>query len=1100
MGERALYEDEPWSETNSTRCQELGDSILLVLGGFILLNVGINTVTLLWRHLKRSLRPLFHHVFPKDKQASCVGGRCTRMRHSADPKNLCSRASSRFRHRPSFLLGHPNRLDSWMPDTNDEKASKCCRMPPRRGRAGASTEAPRGLRKEGVVGAGAAPPVTAFKSQAAFYLSQETSSKLRRMSKVDVVPRCLPQESKTKTLDYDRDRAPARAQLRTPVQPPVRAPAKPQTFSSAHPPKHTPPQAQTPSPALTPEHSPAQVHGPEHTSAHTPAQAQAQAPSHASAQSLGHTSVCTLTHAHPADTHANALAPPPTSDPATTPALAPTPAPVPISATTSVPAPVMALTTAPVPSTTPTPILDSIPSTLSAFSQGLSSGHVCPLQNSGYSRKDLGTFSRPQEGHGPVTSGTAEQTLKQCSGDSAKPSTGSIPGYLESGNMEWKISNDAKDKFVQPKTFPYHSFHPCSSEKRNTDPQTPVSPKFLVCSKDAAPSQPCFHSPTSAQSSPCTMPPPCTLSLPLVSPRSFVLHQHRNHQKPSTLIQPPTLPPTSKSPQSVLSSQDPIPPQLSTTSQTPNQPQPPELHESLGLNQGSVLQRTPGPSKDCRVSRNRGLTLNPGLPKNPGLAQDPGLHKLPGLTQDPYVCKNPSLSQDSDLQKNPVSTQDSGSRKSLGSTRVGRSFKGPYLTQPSGLHKNTPFLQTSDIQRSSGFMHDSGVCRNLERNQETVRYKSQEVSKKTGLHNSPHPSQDSGCYKSTGNARDSGVSRSPDFTQDSGPQKSPYLAQDSGVNKSSGLCRESGLHKSPGLVQTPCLHKGSSPTQDSGDYKNPGLTQDSGVCRSQGLTQDSDLHKNPGLTQATEVKRRCGLTQEAGIYRSSEHTHDPNFHKYSGISRDPGAHKGSALTQDSGLSKRSGLDNNSCLNPNPGLHKKPLGTDSVQVLGPHQTRKSFISEAVPRKEDAGQHIPWTSVPPSQKSCFPKAQVTYNDLQIFSEVPVLIELLSSSRQAGSQEQVYHPMDTVPPACQNDRQMSTPPQISWKPYCPGSGPRLGHVVFDARQRQFRAGRNKCEALSPRRLHQETSNNSRRPSRSGDISVMRNLEKEGTDMHEE
>ena len=95
-------------------------------------------------------------------------------------------------------------------------------------------------------------------------------------------------------------------------------------------------------------------------------------------------------------------------------------------------------------------------------------------------------------------------------------------------------------------------------------------------------------------------------------------------------------------------------------------------------------------------------------------------------------------------------------------------------------------------------------------------------------------------------------------------------------------------------------------------------------------------------------------------------------------------------------------------------------------------------------------------------------MTYNDLQTFSEVPVLIELQSSSWRAGSQDWVYHPVDTVPPACQNYRQMSTPPKTSWKPYRPGSGTRLGHGVLDARQRQFRAGRDKCEALSPRRLH--------------------------------
>nr|XP_033703521.1 uncharacterized protein SPEM3-like [Tursiops truncatus] len=356
----------------------------------------------LWRHLKSYLRVLFNRIFPKDKQASCVGSHRMCMRCSVHPKNLCSRVSSRFRHRPSFLLGHPNHHpNSWIPDTNDENASKCCWMPPQ----------------------------------------QETSSMLRRMSKVDVVPLRLPQDSKTKTPDSDPAQVPARAQTRSPsetcsrghahehtsaqtqafslVHPTGNTPAKAQTFSSTHPsehappqaqtcstfhsPEHTTPQAQTPSPALTPEHSPAQVHGPEHTSAHTPAQAQDQDTSHASAQSLGQTSVCTLTHAHLTYIHANTLVPLPTSAPATTPALAPTPAPVPISATTSVPGLGMALTNTQVPSTTPTPILGSIPSTLSAFSQGLSSGHVvyhdrrvkqnlfhvCLPQNSGYSRKNL---------------------------------------------------------------------------------------------------------------------------------------------------------------------------------------------------------------------------------------------------------------------------------------------------------------------------------------------------------------------------------------------------------------------------------------------------------------------------------------------------------------------------------------------------------------------------------------------------------------------------------------------------------------------------------------------------------------------------------------
>ncbi|XP_030616888.1 uncharacterized protein SPEM3-like, partial [Delphinapterus leucas] len=302
----------------------------------------------LWRHLKGYLRVLFNRMLSKDKEASCVGSHRMCMRCSVDPKNL-----------------------------------------------------------------------------------QEASSKLHRMSKVDVVPLHLPQDSKTKTPDSDiaqaetcsgghaHEHTSAQAQAFSLVHPTGNTPVKAQNFSSTHPsehaplqaqtcstfhsPEHTTPQAQTPSPALTPEHSPAQVHGPEHTSAQTPAQAQDQDTSHASAQSLGQISVCTLTHAHLTYIHANTLVPLPTSAPATTPALAPTPVPVPISATTSVPGLGMALTNTQVPSTTPTPILGSIPSTLSAFSQGLSSGHVvyhdrrvkqnlfhvCPPQNSGYSRKNL---------------------------------------------------------------------------------------------------------------------------------------------------------------------------------------------------------------------------------------------------------------------------------------------------------------------------------------------------------------------------------------------------------------------------------------------------------------------------------------------------------------------------------------------------------------------------------------------------------------------------------------------------------------------------------------------------------------------------------------
>ena len=46
MGEQTHYRAQPCSGTNPRKCQDLGDSILLILGSFILLNVGINVVTL----------------------------------------------------------------------------------------------------------------------------------------------------------------------------------------------------------------------------------------------------------------------------------------------------------------------------------------------------------------------------------------------------------------------------------------------------------------------------------------------------------------------------------------------------------------------------------------------------------------------------------------------------------------------------------------------------------------------------------------------------------------------------------------------------------------------------------------------------------------------------------------------------------------------------------------------------------------------------------------------------------------------------------------------------------------------------------------------
>ncbi|XP_017706136.1 PREDICTED: uncharacterized protein LOC108514415 isoform X2 [Rhinopithecus bieti] len=1228
MGERAYHGAQVCSGTNPRKCQDLGDSILLLLGSFILLNVWINV---LWKHLKSSLRILFHHFFPKDKQRSGSHPIC--IRSSVDPKNLCSKVSSRVHHRPGFLPRHVNHLDSWIPDTNDEKVSACCWMPPKCGHARVPRESPWGLYKEEMMGVGEAPQVTALKAQASLLSTPETSSQFPKMSKLDMDPCRLPQESQTKTPDCAPAQAPAQAQVHSPTHIPVHtlthpwihatahtsvhtpahswthskartpegthsqaqdtsaqaqahtsaptpsetpahiqahtsAPTPAQTpahiqahtsaptpaQASAHTEAHTSAQAQTHAPLHTPEHTHSQAHSPEHTSAHAPAHPPAHAPMPAPAHPQTHALEYTSAHAPayiPDHSHlvcssvpvpTSAPAPPGTLAPHSTPVLAPTPAPVPASAPAPAPALVMALTTTPVPDpvpgTTPAPIITPIPSPRPAFGHDLSTGHVVydarrakqnffhmsGPQNPEYSRKDLATLFRPQEGQDLGSSGISEQT-KQCSGDSAKLPAGSILGYLELGNMEWKISDDAKDKFPQTKTSPYCSFHPCSSEK-NTDSQPPVYPKFLVYSQDTACVKPCFHSETTAQSSVCTLPPPCTLSLPLVPPRSFVPPQPTNHQRPSTLIQTPTVLATSKSPQSIPTSHFPIPSLFATISQPLIQPQCPECRESLGLTQHSGLQRTPCPSKDSRVPRNLdlaqnpdlhknpGLTPDPGLHKNPGLAQNQGLHDFPGLLQDSYLCQNPSPSQDFGLHKNSGITQDTHPQKNTGLTQEAGILRSPCLTQHPGLHEKTPSTQTSDLQRSSGFTEDSGVYRNSEPNQETVVYKNQDLSQATDHQKNLGSSKDSGGHKDTSNVQDPGVCSTPGLTEDSGSRKGPYVAQDSEVNKSSGVIQESCLRKSPGLVQTSGLPKCSGLTQDSGDYKNPGLIQDWGGHKVKGLTQDSNL---PSLTQATKDERRFSPPQDVGVYRSSEHRQDSNLHKCPGINQDPGPHKDPALVQDSGLPKISGLTQesgpykNSCLIPDPGLHKNPspvLGSDSVQLLSPLQTpkstlclMKSFVPEKAAQKEDAQRHVLWAPVQLNQNSFSSKVQVVSSDLQTFSEVPVLIELQSSSRRAGSQHGVDRPVDPVPSGYQNYRQMSMPSQINWKSHCPGPGTRAGHVVFDARERQLAVGNDKCEALSPRRLRQEAPSNSGETIKEwGYQNVMRTLDKEGTKVHQE
>ncbi|OBS70381.1 hypothetical protein A6R68_01105 [Neotoma lepida] len=1216
MGEQVYHGAQACSGTNLRKCQDLGDSILLILGSFILLN--------LWKHLKSSLRILFHHFFPKD------------------PKKLYSRISSQLHRRPSFLSGHVGHFDSWISDINDENISRCRWMPPQCGHGRAATDAPWELQKEGLMAAGEAPQATVTKTQALFS-RPEISPQIPKTRKLNVDPPPSPQENTTKASDDSPPYVPTYSSTNTHEPPstwsqtltseptqrraqgleptsaytpsthapdftsgPIQALSEAPVPANASPP--TPSHNPVPTPSYPPVQAPTQsqaqphilppitlqvpaptqaqglVHSPKQTSAHTSPQLPTQAPAHASFQSRGHDPLQILVHSL---THPQANVPEQTTSQASThapphsllhlydgtPVPGPTSAPAPVPA--SAPAPALALSmtmtttqaSAQVPDTTSIPTLPSVPSMLAPFDPSFSTGHMVydaprvkqnvffkhNSENSRCFRKDLNILSRPQEVKSLVNSRTAKEIQRQHGGDSAEPPAGSILGYLELGNMDWKISDNAKDKFSQPNTFPYCSFHPCCSESQGKDSQAPVYPKFLVYTQDATPSKPCFHSPSAPQSTVPTTPQPCALALPLVSLRTVPVPQS-NPQKPSNLTQTPTFLSTSKSPQTVSSPHFSIPSQFSIISQAVIQPPNPE---NQNLNQGFGLQKTPCLAKDSGVPRNPGLTQdpglhknqgltqdpglqknpslapnpglqknphltpNPGLQKNPGLIQDPRLHKNPGLTpnpclnknsgfykfpgytQDSYLCMNPNISQDPCLQKNLGITQDSGLRSSA-AIQDADVLRNLGFIQPSGLHKNIIFNETSG-QKTLSFTQDSVVYRNGSSTPDTV------INKNKGLSPVADQKKLDSSHNSGGsrNVQHPGVYRNVGLTQDSRPQKSPCHTQDSEINKNSGLIQESSSPKSPGRVQTSYLHKS---TQDSGDYKNLGLTQDPGIYRVPDLNQDTNSHKSPGLINVTAAEKRSDLNQDAGIY-SSEHGRDPNLQEGPAINQDSGHHQDPALGQGSGyktpsLTQQVSLRQDSGLIPDSDLNKQTSfapGTGSAQVLGPLQILKltsspvkSLVCKVASQKDNTEQHV--TSVPVNQSSCPSKAQVLSPDLKTFSEVPVLIELQPPSQRLDSQDWVYHPVDTVPSACQKHRQMSMPPKINWRSHCPGSGTRTGHVVFDCGQKQLVTGREKCEALSPRRSCQEAPKNLEETQKEwGYQNVMRTLDKQRANMHQ-
>ncbi|KAM7333673.1 hypothetical protein ACRRTK_006993 [Alexandromys fortis] len=654
---------------------------------------------------------------------------------------------------------------------------------------------------------------------------------------------------------------------------PIPAKALPPAPTLSHPPVQAPTHSQThtfdqaQSQSLPPITLQGPAHNPEQTSAHKSPQLPIQAPADASFQSQGHDPVQilvhTLTQPHaegpeqtsPASAHgpSHSLLPSCAHTPVPSPTSAPAPcglAPVPACAPDPALALSMTMTTsqasAQVPVTTSTPALPPVPSMLTSFYPHLSTGHTvydarqvkqnvsCKYssQSSRCFRKDL-NISRPHEVKGLVNSGTAKQAQKQHGEDSAEPPAGSILGYMELGNMEWKISDNAKDKFSQPKTFPFCSFHPCCSESQDRDSQAPVYPKFLVYTQDVTPSKPCFHSPSTAQYKLPPTPPQCTLALPLVSPRTFVLPQS-TLQKPPNLAQTPAFLSASKSPQAAHFS---IPPQFSTISQTLVQPLNPE---NQNFNQDFGLQTTPILVNDSGVPRNSSLTQDPGLQKNPSLNKDPGLQKNPSLNKDPGLQKNPNLNKDPGLQKNPNLNKDPGLQKN------------PSLNKDPGLQKNPTFAPNPEHQKNPGLASNPGIQKN------------------------PDLAPNSGLQKNPGLFPNPGIQKNPAFAQNPEHQKNPGLAPNPYLHKNSAekrsdLNQDVGVYSSeygqdPNLQEYPAIGQDSGCQQDpalgqGSGFKTPGLTQKAGLCKDSGLIPDSGLNKKTSFAPGTDSAQVLGPFQ-----------------------------------------------------------------------------------------------------------------------------------------------------------------------------------------------------------------------------------------------
>ncbi|KAM8955542.1 spermatid maturation protein 1 isoform 2-T2 [Lycaon pictus] len=118
-----------YHSSNTNNCQDLGNSILLLLGLIICINISIN---MLWRRLRGFLHQVIHIVYEKEASKSSSPGKQTQppkqstpavhLRCTMDPVKMTVTPPPTHRHRHRGSSGRrAHRPVAWAPDTDDEE-------------------------------------------------------------------------------------------------------------------------------------------------------------------------------------------------------------------------------------------------------------------------------------------------------------------------------------------------------------------------------------------------------------------------------------------------------------------------------------------------------------------------------------------------------------------------------------------------------------------------------------------------------------------------------------------------------------------------------------------------------------------------------------------------------------------------------------------------------------------------------------------------------------------------------------------------------------------------------------------------------------------